>query len=43
MTLESQLDNLLKKVLNEGVKVNDPRTGESTLALFDGREIIEVS
>lgn len=41
MTLENQLDNLLRKVLNEGVKVDDPRTGESTLALFDNKLIVE--
>ena len=41
MTVEQQLNTLIKDVLDNGVKVDDPRTGESTLALFDSKVIVE--
>jgi len=41
MTVEQQLNNLIRDVLENGVKVDDPRTGESTLALFDNKIIVE--
>lgn len=41
MTVEQQLNNLIRDVLENGVKVDDPRTGESTLALFDSKIVVE--
>lgn len=41
MTVEQQLNNLIRDVLDNGVKVDDPRTGESTLALFDSKIVVE--
>lgn len=41
MTVEQQLNNLIRCVLGNGVKVDDPRTGESTLALFDSKVVVE--
>lgn len=41
MTVEEQLNNLIRDVLENGVKVDDPRTGESTLALFDSKIVVE--
>ena len=41
MTAEEQLNNLLQKLLDEGVEVVDPRTGESTLALFDEKIVVQ--
>lgn len=38
---EEQLNNLLQKLLDEGVEVVDPRTGESTLALFDEKIVVQ--
>ena len=39
-TAQEQLDTLLKDVLDNGVEVVDPRTGEHTLALFDNKVVI---
>ena len=41
MTAEEQLNSLIRDVLDNGVKVDDPRTGESTLALFDSKIVVE--
>ena len=41
MTVEQQLNNLIRDVLDNGVKVDDPRTGESTIALFDSKIVVE--
>ena len=40
MTIEQQLNNLIRGVLDNGVRVDDPRTGESTLALFDNKIVV---
>mgnify|MGYP001228268385 FL=1 len=37
---DKQLDNLLKDILDNGVEVVDPRTGEHTLALFDNKVVV---
>ena len=37
---DKQLDNLLKDILENGVEVVDPRTGEHTLALFDNKVVV---
>ena len=41
MTAEGQLNTLIRDVLDNGIKVDDTRTGESTLALFDSKIVIE--
>ena len=41
MTVEEQLNSLIRDVLDNGVKVDDPRTGESTLSLFDSKVVVE--
>ena len=41
MTVEQQLNNLIRGVLDNGVEITDPRTGESTLALFDSKIVVE--
>lgn len=41
MTGEVQLNNLIEDVLLNGVEVDDPRTGEKTLALFDSKIVIK--
>jgi thymidylate synthase len=41
MTVEQQLNNLIRDVLENGVSVDDPRTGESTRALFDSKIVVD--